>query len=91
MPAGLSPQEHPVVLSVVGLCLVLVLAVVGYRQLDKRRPKQRQRAAIKALLQECHGDQELCERLLFAELERAPQLDYTQAAVRARKRLMRDR
>lgn len=78
-------------MSVLGLILVGVLGVVIARWLWSRRPKSRERAELTALMRAVDGDQELVERLIFAEMEREEGLSFTQAARRARVRLERDR
>ncbi|MGD8861935.1 MAG: hypothetical protein PVI30_18130 [Myxococcales bacterium] len=78
-------------MDVLGIALLIVLLVVGVRWLYKQSPKQRERSEIKALLQECDGDQELVERLIFAEMRRQEGISFTEAARRARRRLKRDR
>lgn len=49
------------------------------------------RAEARALVHDCHGDQELAERLIFAEIERDESLTISAAARAARDRLKRDR
>jgi len=77
--------------NVIGLILVFVLCVLGARYLYQHSPKQRERRQIKALMLACDGDQELVERLIFAEMEREEGIGYGEAARRARNRLARDR
>ena len=78
-------------MRVMGMALLLVLVVLGGRWLYERRPARRERREIKELLLLCDGDQDLVERLVFRELERAEGLSMEQAARRARRRLARDR
>lgn len=85
---------HPEYIStvdVLGIILVLVLVALAARYLYRRSPKQRERREIKALLLACRGDQELAERLIFAEMERQQDIGFGEAALRARRRLQRDR
>jgi hypothetical protein len=77
--------------DVLGIILVLVLVALAGRYLYRRSPKQRERRAIKALMLACGGDQELAERLIFAEMERQQDIGFGEAALRARRRLSRDR
>ncbi len=77
--------------NAIGIVLLLVLLALGGRYLYQQSPKRRERRRIKALLLACDGDQELCERLIFAEMERDASLGFGQAAQRARERLARDR
>ena len=78
-------------MDLLGILLVVVLLVLGGRYFHRRRPKQRERRQIKALLLACDGDQELVERLIFAEMEREDGIGFAEAARRARHRLSRDR
>jgi hypothetical protein len=78
-------------MNLIGIALAVVLAALGLRWLLAQRPKRRERAQIKALLIECDGDQDLVERLIFAEIEREDGIAYGEAARRARNRLKRDR
>ena len=78
-------------MNLIGIALVLVLLLLGARYLHQHSPKQLQRRRIKSLYIACGGDQDLVERLIFAETERAPDVDLGEAARRARERLIRDR
>jgi len=78
-------------MNLMGLALVAVLVMLGARKLYAKRPKQRERTKMRDLLLACHGDQMVAERLIFAELQRAPGLDFGEAAHRAHQRLQRDR
>jgi hypothetical protein len=78
-------------MNLIGIALAVVLAALAVRSLIAQRPKRRERAQIKALLVECDGDQDLVERLIFAEMERDDDIAYGEAARRARNRLKRDR
>jgi hypothetical protein len=78
-------------MNVIGIALAVVLGALGLRWLSAQRPKRRERAQIKALLQECGGNQDLVERLIFAETEREEGIGFGEAARRARNRLKRDR
>ena len=77
--------------DLIGIALVAVLLVFGGRYLYQRSPKQRERRQIKSLMIDCDGDQELAERLIFAEMERQEGLSFAEAARRARNRLRHDR
>ena len=77
-------------MDILGLILLVVLLVVGGRWLWSRQPKKVERSHIKALMMQCHGDQDLVERLIFAEMERTPHISMGEASVRARKRLLSD-
>jgi hypothetical protein len=79
------------VVDLLGVALVVVLIVLAGRYLYQRSPKQRERRQIKALLIACDGDQDLAERLMFAEMEREDGIAFAEAARRAQKRLARDR
>jgi len=72
-----------------GLILIVAIAGLGI-YLYRRAPRQRVRKQVRALLLACRGDQELVERLIFAELQRAD-VSYDEAARRALARLIRDR
>jgi len=74
-----------------GLAVLAVLAVFAYRFIDGRRPKKRERRELTELMQACDGDQDLAERLIYAEMEHQEGLSYAEAARRARARLARDR
>ena len=78
-------------MSVLGLVLLAVLGVLGGRYLWTQRPAAKRKRHMTALLEACHRDQELAERLIMAELESTPDLDFGEAARRARARLIRDR
>lgn len=78
-------------MNVIGIALAVVLGALGLRWLSAQSPKRHERAQIKALLIECDGDQDLVERLIFAEMEREEDIAYGEAARRARNRLKRDR
>jgi hypothetical protein len=75
----------------IGYILLAVLALLALRWLLARRPKVRERTQIKALLRACDDDQAMAERLIFAEMERDPDISFGEAARRARWRLTRDR
>jgi hypothetical protein len=87
------PLDRAAQMDVFGVVLlvvvVLLVAVGGY--LYRRRPKQRERRQINALLIACQGDQALAERLMFAEMQRDEHISYAEAARRALARLTRDR
>lgn len=78
-----------------GLAVIVAVVVVAarwlYPRLVSRTPKGRERAQLRALLQTCHGDEQLAERLIFAEMQQDERLSFEQAARRANKRLRRDR
>ncbi len=78
-----------------GFALVAAMLVMGARwllpKLQARTPKGRERAAFRALLKACYGDDRQAQRLIFGEMERDPSLGFGQAAKRARRRLERDR
>jgi hypothetical protein len=76
---------------ILGLIVLAVLFALGVRHLYNQRPSEQRRRQIKSLLQECNGDQELAERLIFVEMQRDESIDYAEAARRARSRLKRDR
>lgn len=78
-------------MDVLGLILVAVLLALGARWFLARRPKRRERAEIRRLLIDCDGDQDLVERLIFAEMQRQEGIGFAEAARRARNRLRRDR
>jgi hypothetical protein len=78
-------------MKLLGIILIAVLATLALRWLLTQRPKERQRAQIKALMRECDADQELAERLLYAEKDREDGIPFGEAARRARQRLRRDR
>ena len=78
-------------MDLLGIALVAVMIIVAARALYQRRPVTRQRTRMRELVRACHGDSELAERLVFAELQRAPGLDLGEAAHRAFKRLSRER
>jgi Na+-transporting methylmalonyl-CoA/oxaloacetate decarboxylase gamma subunit len=78
-----------VVLLVLIVLVVLIVAIGGY--LYRRRPKQRERKQIKALVIACRGDQALAERLMFAEMQRTEGISYADAARSALASLARDR
>jgi len=78
-------------MDLMGLAIVGVLVVFAYRYIDGRRPKKRERRALGELMEDCNGDQELVERLIFAEMEHHPEMNFSEAARRARARLARDR
>lgn len=73
------------------LLVVGALVVVAVRKLHARSPEQRTRRQIQALKLACNGDQELVERLIFAELQKSPGIDYGEAAGRALANVRRDR
>lgn len=77
-------------MSVLGIILVLVLLAALVRILARRRPRAKRKAAIRDLLLYCEGDQELAERLMWNEMNAAPEIDFTTAARRAIQRLRRD-
>jgi len=77
--------------QLLGTLVSLLLLGLAGRYFWMRRPRARQRAQIQALRREAGGDQDLVERLIYAELEREPELSYEAAARRARERLKRDR
>ena len=78
-------------MNVMGLAIVAVLALLAFRYFRDVRPKRKTRSAFQELLAACDGDQDLAERLVFAEVQKAPDLDLGEAARRARKRLLKDR
>lgn len=71
--------------------LVAVAGLVTIAWWTRRRSKRQRLDHVRALRLACKDDQELVERLMFAELQRDEQLDYAQAARRALLRLGRDR
>lgn len=75
---------------VLGLLVLVVIAVVVQR-IHQRSPRQRTRRLIRELKLACHGDQDLVERLIFAELQQSPSIDYAEATRRALARVERDR
>jgi hypothetical protein len=77
--------------QIVAVIVLAVLFALGVRHLYNQRPSQKRRRQIQALLQECNGDQDLVERLIFVEMQRDEAIDYAEAARRARSRLKRDR
>lgn len=82
-------------MSILGLVLVAVLVIVGgrwlHQRLERQKPKNRERAELRELLLECNGDDHLAQRLIFLEMQRDGDLNFEQAAKRARHRLKRDR
>ena len=78
-------------MDLMGLAIVVVLVIFAYRYIDGRRPKKRERRELTELMEDCNGDQDLVERLIFAEMENHPNMDFKEAARRARARLSRDR
>jgi hypothetical protein len=74
------------------LAVVLVVALLAFlaTRLRERSPKRLERKQIRALRLACKGDQDLVERLLFAELQRSGDISYAEAASRALARLIRD-
>ena len=78
-------------MSILGLALLAVLAVFAVRWLLAQRPARKERDQIRALMLECDGDQELVERLIFAEMQRHEGIGFGEAARRARRRMNRDR
>lgn len=75
------------------LALVLIAVLLGLAgiHLYRRFGRKRKRSEIKALLEDCNGDQDLVERLIFAEMQRDESLTIHAAARAARVRLQRDR
>jgi hypothetical protein len=82
-------------MSVLGVAVLVAVVVVAarwlYPRLKARTPKGRERAQLQALLQACHGDEHVAERLIFAEMQQDHDISFERAARRARKRLLRDR
>lgn len=73
--------------ALLGLSLIGLLA----RTLWKRELRARRRTAVRELIQQCAGDQDLAERLMWQEMQDDPAVDFTDAARRATRRLQRDR
>lgn len=76
-----------VVCSLLALGLLAFGARHGQRWLEKRR----RRSAVRQLIRDCKGDQDLAERLMWQEMSQDPELSYTHAARLASARLRRDR
>ena len=78
-------------MSVLGIALAIVLAIVAARYALGKAPARRRKNALRALLEACHGDQDLAERLVMSEMDRDEHIGFAEAAKRARARLRRDR
>jgi hypothetical protein len=69
------------------LCVVLGLGAY----FAFRRSASVADSEVRRLTRACRGDRELVERLIFAEMQRDPSISMSVAAMRARRRLARDR
>jgi len=85
------PKGMDVMGIVVGIVVLVVAARWLYPRFVAQTPKGRERAQLRALLQSCHGDEQLVERLIFAEMQHDQDLSFEQAARLANRRLKRDR
>ena len=88
-PAQRAKRDEAIVITLAGLAVAAVL--LGIAVAISRRPTRRRKRALKALLEACHGEQDLAERLVLSEMERDDGIGYAEAARRARVRLQRDR
>lgn len=75
---------------VVTLVVLAVLGAAAYAFL-RRRKTGGPRSEARALIEDCNGDQELAERLIFAEMQRDDAMTLSAAVRAARQRLKRDR
>lgn len=74
----------------VPLAVAAVIAAAGYAYLRRRKPRG-PRSEARALIEDCNGDQEVAERLIFAEMQRDENMTLSAAVRAARVRLKRDR
>jgi hypothetical protein len=71
----------------IGLCVVLALGAYFALQRSARLGD----SEVRRLRRACRGDRELVERLIFAEMQRDASISMSIAAMRARRKLARDR
>jgi hypothetical protein len=77
-------------MSTLGWIALSGVLLVGAYLAFRRRPS-RVDSEVRRLRRACRGDRELVERLIFAEMQRDSRISMSVAAMRARRRLARDR
>jgi hypothetical protein len=83
-----ADRRSPVdALGWIGLGVVLALGAYFAFQRGARHAD----SEVRRLTRACRGDRELVERLIFAEMQRDASISMSVAAMRARRRLARDR